>query len=201
MIVDYGMGNLHSVRRRMAAVGADPVVTADPKAIAAAERLVLPGVGHFGRAMDALTGSGLRGALEEAVLTRGAPILGICLGMQLLARYSEEGNAAGLAWLDARVVRFKPRDTLRFKVPHMGWNSVRPLGDSALFHGIGPENDFCFVHAYHLICDDPSDVAAVTEYEHEFPSAVARGNIFGTQFHPEKSHGAGRALLDNFMRL
>lgn len=199
VVVDYGMGNLHSVRRKLSAVGATPVVTSDPARVASADKLVLPGVGHFGKAMRTLAESGLREALDEAVQKRRAPILGICLGMQLLARHSEEGDAEGLGWLDADVVRFRVEDTLRFKVPHMGWNRVDVVRDCALTRDLGPGPELYFVHAYHLVCRDPADILGETEYGYRFPSAVARGNIYGVQFHPEKSHGTGRVILRGFL--
>lgn len=201
VVVDCGMGNLRSVERRLRAAGATPRVTSDPEVVAAAAKLVLPGVGHFARAMRSLEDSGLRAALDTAVLGRGVPILGICLGMQLLARCSEEGDVEGLGWLDADVVRFRVSDTLRFKVPHTGWNGVSVRRDSALTRGMPDDAEFYFVHAYHLVCRDPDDVVGETEYERAFPSAVARGNVHGVQFHPEKSHGAGRALLERFLAI
>jgi len=198
-VVDYGMGNLRSVERRLRAVGAAPGVSADPERVAAADRLVLPGVGHFAMAMRRLEQSGLKEALEVAVHGRGVPILGICLGMQLFARHSEEGDARGLGWLDADVVRFRVGDTVRFKVPHMGWNGMQSLRAHRLTDGLPPDAEFYFVHSYHLVCRDPGDVLGETTYESPFPSAVARGNVLGVQFHPEKSHGAGRALLAGFL--
>lgn len=199
VIVDYGMGNLQSVERRLRDAGAAPVVSADPERVAAAARLVLPGVGHFAMAMRRLEASGLRAALDAAVRERGVPILGICLGMQLLARHSEEGDAEGLGWLDADVVRFRVSDTLRFKVPHMGWNRMEVRKRSPLTDAVPEDAEFYFVHSYHLVCRDPGDVAGETVYDYPFPSAVARGNVCGVQFHPEKSHDAGRALLAGFM--
>jgi glutamine amidotransferase len=150
-------------------------------------------------AMRRLEESGLRAALEAAVRGRGVPVLGICLGMQLLARHSEEGDARGLGWLDADVVRFRVGDTLRFKVPHMGWNGMRALRAHRLTDGLPPDPEFYFVHSYHLVCRDPGDVLGETTYDSPFPSAVARDNVLGVQFHPEKSHGAGRALLAGFL--
>ena len=162
---------------------------------------MLPGVGHFGVAMRNLEESGLRAALEEAVLRRGVPILGICLGMQLLARHSEEGDSAGLGWLDADVVRFKVSDAARFKVPQMGWNNMDGKKDSLLTKGLSRNPEFYFAHAYHLVCRDPTDVLGETTYDYPFPSATERGNIYGVQFHPEKSHDVGEAMLRNFVAL
>ena len=200
-IVDYGMGNLHSVLKKFRRIGAEPIVSSHPADIAAAEKLVLPGVGHFGMAMRNLEQSGLRTALEEAVMRRGVPILGICLGMQLFASHSEEGDSVGLRWLDAEVVRFRVSDTVRFKVPQMGWNSMEIKKDGRLTRGLPLEPEFYFAHAYHLLCRNPSDVLGETIYDYSFPSAVERNNIFGVQFHPEKSHDVGEAMLLNFVAL
>lgn len=200
-VLDYGTGNLHSVLKKFRRIGAEPVVSSSPKEVAAADKLVLPGVGHFGVAMRNLEESGLRAALEEAVLRRGVPILGICLGMQLLARHSEEGDTPGLGWLDADVVRFKVRDTVRFKVPQMGWNTMDCKKDSILTKGLPLHPEFYFAHAYHLVCRDSSDVLGETTYDYPFPSATQRRNIYGVQFHPEKSHDVGEAMLRNFAAL
>ena len=201
VIVDYGMGNLHGVGRRLNRIGAVATVSASPAEVAAAEKLVLPGVGHFGMAMERLRESGLRTVLDEAVLRRETPILGICLGMQLLAARSEEGDAEGLGWIDADVVRFRVKDPLRFKVPQMGWNTIAPRRVHSLLVGLKESPEFYFAHAYHLVCRDPSDVVAETDYEGGFPSIVVRRNVYGVQFHPEKSHDAGDTLLRNFAAL
>lgn len=200
-ILDYGMGNLHSILKKFRRIGAAPVVSSRPEDIATADKLVLPGVGHFGVAMRNLEQSGLKAALEEAVMGRGVPILGICLGMQLFARHSEEGDSQGLRWLDADIVRFKVSDPVRFKVPQMGWNSMEMNKESRLTRGLPLEPEFYFAHAYHLVCRDPSDVLGETTYDYRFPSAVERKNIYGVQFHPEKSHDVGEAMLRNFEAL
>jgi glutamine amidotransferase len=200
-IVDYGMGNLHSVKRKLERVGVHPQVTSEPDELLGADKLVLPGVGHFGKAMEHLGTMGLLPALHEAVMAKGTPILGICLGMQLFARGSEEGGAEGLGWIDADVVRFDIDDTRRFKVPQMGWNGVRITRESPLFEGLTEQAEFYFVHAYHVVCHDKSDVLCETDYGYAFASAVQRGNVFGVQFHPEKSHDTGEAMLKNFLYL
>ncbi len=199
-IVDYGMGNLHSVQRKFNRIGARTIVTSDPHVVGRAEKLVLPGVGHFQRAMENLRQLRLVEALNDA-RGRGIPILGICLGMQLLAHRSEEGDTSGLGWLDARVVRFKVGDTVRFKVPHMGWNEIVQKRKSTLFKNIPDRAEFYFVHAYHLVAKREAIVLAETEYDYSFASAVESENIFGVQFHPEKSHDIGESLLQNFMDL
>lgn len=200
-IVDYGMGNLHSVKRKLDRIGVAGRLTSDPADLVRADKLILPGVGHFGKAMEHLRSLGLVDALQEAVTGRGIPILGICLGMQLFARHSEEGGGAGLGWLDAEVVRFAVEDTRRFKVPHMGWNGVSPARASPLLRGVQEQAEFYFVHAYHLVCRDPQDVVCQTDYCHPFTSVVERENVHGVQFHPEKSHDSGEILLRNFLYL
>jgi len=195
------MGNLHSVLRKFKRIGAAPVVISDPGEVVRADKLVLPGVGHFRAAMQNLEESGLRGPLVEAVMERGVPILGICLGMQLFATHSEEGDAAGLGWIDASVVRFAVSDPLRFKVPQIGWNSMEAKKNSELTKGLLAEAEYYFIHAYHMVCNDQSDILGETNYAYPFTSAIERENIFGVQFHPEKSHDAGEAMLKNFVSL
>jgi len=200
-IVDYGMGNLHSVRRKLDRIGVHAQLTSDPDELLRADKRLLPGVGHFGKAMEHLGSLGLVPALNEAVALRKTPILGICLGMQLFARRSEEGGVEGLGWLDADVVRFGVEDTRRFKVPHMGWNGVRIARSSPMLEGVTGQTEFYFVHAYHMVCRDSGDVLCDTDYGYAFTSVVQRENLYGVQFHPEKSHDAGEALLRNFLSL
>jgi glutamine amidotransferase len=198
-IVDYGMGNLHSVKRKLDRIGVHAQVTSEPNDVLRAEKLLLPGVGHFGKAMEHLGTLGLVGALHEAVVVRQTPILGICLGMQLFARHSQEGDSEGLGWIDADVTRFAVDDTLRFKVPQMGWNGVRVTRTSPLLEGVTEATEFYFVHAYHMVCRDSADVLCQTDYGYSFTSVVQRENVYGVQFHPEKSHDAGEVLLRNFL--
>lgn len=198
VIVDYGMGNLNSVKKRLSQFGASSVVSSDPETVSKAGKLILPGVGHFQRAMRNLKDLGLIDVLNEAVLTRRTPILGICLGLQLMANHSEEGDAAGLGWVDASVVRFQPGDTLKFKVPHVGWNQIAISKGSALMRDIPDSSEFYFVHSYFLKPNTAADILNMTEYDHRFASAIERDNIFGVQYHPEKSHEVGDRLLRNF---
>jgi glutamine amidotransferase len=200
-IVDYGMGNLHSVKRKLDRIGVHGHLTSDPEAVLRADKLLLPGVGHFGKAMEHLGSLGLLPALNEAVLDKRTPILGICLGMQLFARHSQEGDVEGLGWLDADVRRFDIDDTLRFKVPHMGWNGVRVARPDPLLDGVTETTEFYFVHAYHVVCGNRGDVLCDTDYGYSFTSAVQRDNLYGVQFHPEKSHEAGETLLRNFLKV
>lgn len=198
-VVNYGAGNLQSVSRRLEYLGAKVVVTSDPSQIAKAEQLVLPGVGHFGRAMENLHAQGLTDALNEAVLTRAVPILGICLGMQLMAASSTEGNAKGLGWFEGSVVRFDMADKLRFKVPHMGWNQVRQARPSALTAGIPDGSQFYFVHSYRYVPYPGPEVLLTADYAYSFVCAIERDEIYGVQFHPEKSHDVGLKLIRNFL--
>jgi glutamine amidotransferase len=201
VIVDHGMGNLGSVHNMLRKIGADAVRSADPAVIEGADKLVLAGIGAFDGAVGRLAELGLVDLLDELVLERHVPVLGVCLGMQLMARSSEEGERTGLGWLDADVSRFAFEPDVRLPVPHMGWQEVTPTRQSPLFDETGPELRFYFSHAYHLVCHDPTDIAATATYGYEFPAAVHRGNILGTQFHPEKSHVFGLDVYRRFVRL
>jgi len=201
VIVSYGTGNLNSVRRALDRIGADSICSSDADDIANAGKIILPGVGHFQTAMENLERLGLIDALHEAVLVKGIPILGICLGMELMARTSEEGNSPGLGWLEAEAVRFDFSNAERFKVPHMGWNQISIKKESRLMSGVDESSEFYFAHSYHLTLDDRSDLLNETDYGIAFPSAVEKNNIFGVQYHPEKSHEAGARILKNFVEI
>jgi glutamine amidotransferase len=201
VVVNPGMGNIGSVVKKMNRIGIQPVVSFDRKDILSAEKIILPGVGHFATAVRKLKESGGWDVLNEAVLVKKIPILGICLGMQLMAKHSEEGDEDGFGWFDAMVVRFKVTDPYKFKVPHTGWNHCEIKKDSLLFKNVVPDRGFYFVHAYHMKCIDPDDVLSLTDYSYSFVSAVQKGNIYGVQFHPEKSHEQGEKLLKNFVQL
>jgi glutamine amidotransferase len=197
-IVDYGMGNLRSVAKVVSRLGADVRISSDPTDLRWAERLILPGVGAYPDAMRSLRELNLIEALNEEVLARKKPILGICLGMQLMAKSSSElVHTEGLGWFDAAMVSFDRSKGIR--VPHIGWNRVKIRNPVALFDGFD-DGSFCyFVHSYHMLCADPSAVVATTTYGEDFVSVIARDNIFGTQFHPEKSQAAGAIVLINFV--
>lgn len=201
LIIDYGMGNLRSVYNKFKRMGIDCMISSKKEDIESAEKLILPGVGHFKYAMQNLHKIGLINLLNKKILVENTPILGICLGTQLFCRHSEEGNCEGLGWLDAEVVKFKVSDKIKYKVPHMGWNDVTVRNSNALDKVINAGEKFYFVHSYHLMCNDQADVWMTTEYDYEFVSAVHRDNIYGTQFHPEKSHDVGYALLKKFTEL
>ncbi len=198
-IVDYGMGNMDSVRRGFEECGAEAVITDEAAAIEAADRIVLPGVGAFPDAMANLRSRQLVKVLEDQVRGEGAPFLGICLGMQLLATVGlEGGETPGLGWIPGEVRRFVPTQQDR-RIPHVGWNEVIPNGDDPLFAGITPGADFYFVHSYHFSYSSPDDVVATTPYCGGFASIVGRDNIRAVQFHPEKSQRVGLQLLRNFL--
>lgn len=201
VIVDYGMGNLFSVKKRLKALYGDVIVSSNPKDIDGADKIILPGVGHFSKAMENLTKLNLLNALTENVIVRKKPILGICLGMQLMAKTSEEGNVEGLGWFDADVVRFNVHNKLKYKVPQTGWNQIIKAKESLLMKDIPELAEFYFVHAYHFKCNNTADVLNYTEYEYKFASAIEKDNIFGVQYHPEKSHDVGNQLLKNFIDL
>lgn len=198
-IIDYGMGNLMSVYHAVQATGADAMICRHPAELAAVKRLILPGVGAFRDCMQHLRATGFADALSEAVLQQRRPILGICLGMQAMAKRSFEGGEfAGLGWLDAEVVRIQPSDP-RLRVPHMGWNQVQYRKDSPLFARLPAVAEFYFVHSYHLQVRDPALVLATSDYGGPVTAAVGRDNIFATQFHPEKSQEHGLRVLQNFL--
>jgi glutamine amidotransferase len=197
-IVDYGMGNQHSVLNALSYLGIEARVTADPDAVRQADRVILPGVGAFGAAMENLNRSGLRAAMDEAVLSRGRPFLGICLGMQLVAAWGrEKGLFEGLGWIPGEVRLMAPTDP-GLKLPHVGWNDIIIEQDLPLFQGLKKERAFYFVHSYAVCPTDPARIAATCEYGGSFAAVVYRDNIFATQFHPEKSQKNGLTILENF---
>ena len=198
-IVDYGMGNLGSIRSMLRRIGVRSTITGDPDQIALAEKVLLPGVGRFDAAMRQIDERGIREVLDRKAIQERVPTLGICLGMQLITRGSEEGDVTGLGWVDAAACRFPPDG--RLKVPHMGWNVVRPTRPSALTAGLPEESRFYFVHSYFVQTDRPADTVLTAEYGVTFAAAVEADNIFGAQFHPEKSHRFGMQLLANFASL
>lgn len=201
VIVDYGMGNPGSIRSMLRYIGFPSVVTSSDQDIVDADKIVLPGVGAFDSAMRNIQERKLLQALNKRVLMDKIPALGICLGMQILTHRSEEGSMPGLGWIPGKVVRFRfDHGTDKLKIPHMGWNSVSPIKSSPLFADMPEEMRFYFVHSYHVVCDNKEDVLCATHYGFEFCSGIEHGNIFGTQFHPEKSHRYGMQLLENFVK-
>ena len=198
-IVNYGSGNIQAICNIYGRLGVPFIVASKPEEVRTGDKIVLPGVGAFDQAMSELERSGLRAALDECVLGQHRPLLGICVGMQLLAQSSEEGKLPGLGWIAGRVRKF---DRARFarggRLPHMGWNTAAPTRENGLWRGIDLATGFYFLHSYYFCCDDPADELARTDYGGEYASAVNRRNVYGVQFHPEKSHQAGIQLLRNF---
>jgi imidazole glycerol-phosphate synthase subunit HisH len=197
VIIDYGMGNLSSVLKAFKRQGVEVFVSSKIEDIERADKLVLPGVGNFKKGMENLKELEIIRALNKKVLEEKTPILGICLGMQLFTKHSEEGDSEGLGWIDAKTSRFNLGDG--FKVPHMGWNNIDVKKDSNLFFDVGKEEEFYFVHSFHVDCENEEDVLSKTEYGKNFVSAFEKDNIYGTQFHPEKSHGRGLKIIKNFV--
>lgn len=197
-IVDYGMGNLDSVARAVEECGGNPLVTDEPRDVAAAAAVILPGVGAFAKGMANIRERGLDRALIDDVAANDVPLLGVCLGMQLLGTTGTEGEeTGGLGLVQGRIVRIETGESLR--VPHVGWNEVHHARPHPLFDGLPSGRDFYFVHSYHLRCDDPADVVATVPYGGDVVAAVARASVAGVQFHPEKSQRAGFHLLRNFL--
>jgi imidazole glycerol-phosphate synthase subunit HisH len=201
LIINYGMGNLNSVKRKLSRFGINAVISNKPGDISTADKLILPGVGHFRKAVENLKTLKLWDELNDTVLVKKRPILGICLGMQLMAKHSQEGDTEGLGWIDADVVRFSVTDYLAHKIPHTGWNQIIKTKDSLLMSDIPDQSEFYFVHSYHMKCNNQADILNETVYEYRFTSAVEKDNIFGVQYHPEKSHDIGELLLKNFIKM
>lgn len=200
-IVDYGMGNLGSVHNMFKYIGVQSQISGDVDVISKAEKILLPGVGAFDAAMKSLSEVGLLEVLNQKAIHDKVPVLGICLGMQMLTRSSEEGKLEGLGWIPAKTVKFKFEDR-KLKVPHMGWNMVHQVNASPLIQEFPEESRFYFVHSYHVVADDDKYVLMRTNYGYEFDSVITNGdNIFGAQFHPEKSHKFGMKLFENFATL
>jgi glutamine amidotransferase len=200
-VLDFGAGNIRSVVRAVEKAGGRAVVIQSADEIKKAEKLILPGVGHFGQAMKRLNESDLIMALNEAASERKIPILGICLGMQLMCAHSEEGNTEGLAWFGARVTRMTVKDSIRYKIPHTGWNELFFEGNSPVLKGLQNGDECYFVHAYHVADAPGHEILCRTNYESLFVSALHKENLFGVQFHPEKSHSAGAQIIRNFITL
>jgi len=201
VILDYGMGNTGSMLNMILRVGGNAIISADEQVISTADALILPGVGAFDSGMEKLRTSGLLPFIEKRVFEDKIPFLGVCLGMQLLFDLSEEGALPGLGWISGRVKRFDFSGTNEkdLKIPHMGWNLVTPKQDHPLFAGLRAEARFYFIHSYHVVCSDQHHAIAFAEYGYSFACAVQKENIFGVQFHPEKSHKFGMTLFKNFV--
>jgi glutamine amidotransferase len=200
VIIDYGIGNVLSIANMLRSAAIEAEISADPDKIRGASRLILAGVGAFDAGMKNLHDRGLVPVMREAVFEEGVPLLGICLGMQLLMRGSDEGagDREGLGWIEGRSFKIRGDGTTPIKVPHMGWNEIQPVKDSSLLEGLNDKSRFYFAHSYAVECASQSDVVANTTHGTAFPAIVAHGHVCGVQFHPEKSHRYGRRLLENF---
>lgn len=201
-IIDYGLGNVLAFVNVYSRLNIPVAVAKSADDLINATKLILPGVGSFDHAMQQLDRSGMRQSIERLVLQNEMPVLGICVGMQMLAKSSEEGIFPGLGWVGGKVRRFDV-STMPFgtNLPHMGWNDVKPLVDGGLFKGMEQDVRFYFLHSYYFECYQQSDILAVTDYGGYFSCAVRHANVYGVQFHPEKSHHFGSQLLKNFAEL
>lgn len=197
VIIDYGMGNLRSVEKAFKRIGIKPSISSERKVIEKARKLILPGVGNYANGIVNLKQYGILNILNKKVLKDKIPVLGICLGMQLFTDWGEEGNVAGLGWIKGKTTRFKFNE--EYKIPHMGWNTIIKQKSNSLLNKLKNDSSFYFVHSYHVECEDKKDILATTNYGTNFISMIQKNNIYGTQFHPEKSHSTGLQLLKNFI--
>ena len=202
VVIDYGMGNIGSIKNMLTHLGTDSIVTSDKKEIQSADKIILPGVGYFKLAMDNIRKLDIIDLLQSHALVEKKPILGICLGMQLMCNHSEEGDVQGLSFINASVKKFSFSTESELKIPHMGWNKVELINhQSRIFKGPLEGERFYFVHSYYVKCDNNSDILTKTDYGLKFDSSFERENIFGVQFHPEKSHSYGINLFKNFVKI
>lgn len=201
LIIDYGVGNISSIVNMLDFVGVDATVSCESSFIRAADKIILPGVSSFDKAMLALEKVNVIDDLEDAVLENSVPILGICLGMQLLGNSSEEGGKRGLGWIDAECIKINPGEGSYLKVPNNGWHEVELVNKNRLFDDENTMSRFYFNHSYHMVCKDESNVNTVISYGSDLTASVSKKNIYGVQFHPEKSHRYGMQLLKNFSDL
>lgn len=201
VIIDYGMGNIGSIVNMFKYIGIDALVSSDKEIIYSADKLILPGVGNFDRAVENINTLNLDDTIKEMALVKKVPFLGICLGMQLMCKESEEGKLAGLSLVDAIVKKFNFSKDSNLKVPHMGWDYVDIQKESTIINDLDNRSKFYFVHSYFVCCQDVSDVLTYTTYGKEFVSSFEKDNIIGVQFHPEKSHRYGISLFKNFINI
>lgn len=200
-IINYGLGNIAAFLNVFKRLNISARVATCAEDLKTAEKIILPGVGSYNYALELLEKSGMKEVLEKQVLKEGIPVLGVCVGMQIMSRLSEEGNSDGLNWIPGEVLKFRKSDiSSRTKTPHMGWNEVRPLKDNKLFRGLGRNPEFYFLHSYYYSCEKSYSISTTT-HGIEFTSAINHKNIYGVQFHPEKSHDYGEILLENFANL
>lgn len=202
VIIDYKAGNIKSIQNMLKRIGEESVIANSVEQIVDADKLILPGVGSFDYGMENLKNSGFIDVLSNKVLTDKVPFLGICLGAQMIGNKSEEGSEKGLGWINMDVVKFNtqklPKDV---KIPHMSWNEISVKKSSKLLEGLSNESRFYFVHSYHMLPKNKQDILTTTSYGYKFVSAVEKNNIYGVQFHPEKSHKFGMKMLENFAKI
>ena len=201
-IIDYGVGNINAFVNVYKRINVDVKIAKSLADLEDAQKLILPGVGHFDYAMSELIKSGMREKLDELVMVKKVPIIGICVGMQMMGKSSDEGSLDGLKWIDAIVRKFDETKIQQVtKLPHMGWNDVQPISSNSLFKGLEKEALFYFLHSYYFECNDTADILATSEYGEQFTCAAHNENVYGIQFHPEKSHHYGETLLHNFAKM
>ena len=201
-IIDYGVGNIFSFQNVYKILDILTKIAKTYKDLSDAKKIILPGVGSFDYAMKQLNVSGMREKLDELVLEKKVPVIGICVGMQMMGNRSDEGKLEGLKWIDSEILKFdESLIQQRTKLPHMGWNDVTSVNNHPLFVGLEKEAIFYFLHSFYFKCNNPKDSIAVSDYGLSFSSAVNKDNIYGIQFHPEKSHQYGEKLLHNFAKL
>ena len=201
-IIDYGVGNINAFVNVYKRVNVPIKIAKTIEDLKDAQKIILPGVGHFDHAMAELIKSGMREKLDELVLVKKIPVIGICVGMQMMGNDSDEGTMEGLGWMDASIKKFDETKIQQVtRLPHMGWNDVTPVKSNALFYGLEKDAIFYFLHTYYFQCNNSSDILATSEYGELFTCAAQHENIFGIQFHPEKSHSYGEILLHNFAKL
>jgi imidazole glycerol-phosphate synthase subunit HisH len=201
-LINYGSGNIHAIANIYKRLDIPHIMTNKPEELSKAQKLILPGVGDFDETMDLINNLGIKNLLDELVLEKNIPIMGVCVGMQVLGNSSEEGSSAGFGWIDGVVKRID-ESTLKTKpyLPHMGWNTAVPVRDSPMFNEMNLDKGFYFLHSFYFECSNENDVLAETTYGHRFASAINHQNIYGFQFHPEKSHQNGIELFKNFALL
>jgi imidazole glycerol-phosphate synthase subunit HisH len=200
VIIDYGMGNLRSIANMLKRIGVSAKISSNEKEILLAKKIILPGVGSFDTGINNIRQGNFENILQKKIILEKTPVLGICLGMQILGKSSEEGKLPGLGWIDAEVRKFDSTKLLpKLKIPNMGWNHIEIKRATSLVENLNNESRFYFVHSYHMVNFNEKDVVAKTEYGYEFTSIVEHENIMGVQFHPEKSHKFGMMLFKNFV--
>lgn len=201
-LINYGSGNIHAIANTYKRLNIPYKITCDKAELKNAQKLILPGVGDFDETMMLLNDLGIKDVLDELVMVKKVPILGVCVGMQILGESSEEGKSAGFGWIKGKVKKIDVNElSTKPYLPHMGWNTVEPIKNSILFDNIIFENGFYFLHSYYFDCEYDADILATTKYGVEFASAIHHENVYGFQFHPEKSHQNGIELFRNFARL